>query len=51
MLEKSFARTLLGNLACVRKDRLEMPILLHQLGGCLVTNATDTRYVVRRVTY
>src|ERR1700674_5085432 len=49
MLEKRFARTLLGNLARVSQDRLEVSILFHQLDGSLVTYSPHAGNIVRGV--
>src|SRR5450756_347698 len=50
MLEKGFPGTLLGDFPSVSETRLEVAILLHQLGRCLVTYSAHSGHIVRRIT-
>src|SRR5450759_3465909 len=50
MLEQGFPGTLLGDFPCMSENRLKVAILLHQLGGCLVTYSAHSGHIVRRIT-
>ena len=49
MLEQCLTWTFLGDLARVLENRLEMPVLLHQLGGGFVAYASHAGNVVRGI--